>query len=186
MCLFVWLAAVHNLAEPPFSLSPTPLSISLSFAFSPCCLSAGIFHHLVPSVSSHQSGANLGSQQRHLDTNPKPGASFLPSGSSQPSRTQTVLHVPSPPAHSLPPPPPLLNTTSSSAPSQPSPPSLTAASSNTSGSSRPFAVHYSPHLLPPHPSSSAGSGVAGALGSWRTLGMQGSYVASQNPGSRPR
>ncbi len=107
-CLLDWLAAVHNLAEPPFS-------VSLSFALSLCCMSAGIFHHMVPSVSSQQSGANLlgpgalSSQQRHLDTNPKAGASFLAFGPSQHNRTQTVLHAPSPPALALPPPPPLLN-----------------------------------------------------------------------------
>lgn len=177
VCLSVWLAAMHNPAEQPFSLS---LSLLL------CAVSAGIFHHLVPSVSSQQSGTNLpgSSQQRHLDTIPKPGVSFLASGSTQPSRTQTVLHTPSPPAHSLPPPPPLLNATSSSssAPTQTSSPSLVAASA----SSRPFTVHYSPHLPPPQPPSSAGSVGAGALGAWRTLGMQASYTASQIPGNRPR
>ncbi len=202
-CLLDWLAAVQNLAEPPFS-------VSLSFALSLCCMSAGIFHHMVPSVSSQQSGANLlgpgalSSQQRHLDTNPKAGASFLAFGPSQHNRTQTVLHAPSPPALALPPPPPLLNA-SSAAPSQPSSPrperhqssrpqlslstsspslAATSASSTSSASSRPFAVHYPLHLPPPHPPGSAGSG--GALMSWRTLGMQASYTTSQIPGNRPR
>uniref|UniRef100_A0A671SRF2 Histone-lysine N-methyltransferase, H3 lysine-79 specific n=1 Tax=Sinocyclocheilus anshuiensis TaxID=1608454 RepID=A0A671SRF2_9TELE len=202
-CLLDWLAAVHNLAQPPSS-------VSLSFAPSLCCMSVGIFHHMVPSVSSQQSGANLpgpgalSSQQRLMDTNPKAGASFLASGPSQHSRTQTVLHAPSPPA--LAPPPPLLNA-SSAAPSQPSSPrperhqssrpqsalpaftsspslSATSASSTSSASSRPFTVHYPPHLPPPHPPGSAGSGGAGT--SWRTLGMQASYTASQIPSNRPR
>ncbi|XP_067252274.1 uncharacterized protein [Chanodichthys erythropterus] len=167
-------------------------------------MSAGIFHHMVPSVSSQQSGANLpgpgalNSQQRHLDTNPKPGASFLASGPSQHSRTQTVLHTPT---LALPPPPPLLNA-SSAVPSQPasprssrpqsslpastSSPSLatTSTSVTSSASSRPFTVHYPPHLPPPHPPGSAGSGGAGV--SWRTLGLQVSYTSSQIPGNRPR
>ncbi len=187
----------------------SPHLLSLSFAPSLCCMSAGIFHHMVPSVSSQQSGANhpgpgaLSSQQRHLDTNPKAGASFLASGPLQLSRTQTVLHATSPPTLALPPPPPLLNA-SSAAPSQPSSPHLErhqssrpqsslpastsspslAATSASSASSRPFTVHYPPHLPPPHPPGSAGSG--GALMSWRTLGMQASYTASQIPGNSPR
>uniref|UniRef100_A0A672JT60 Histone-lysine N-methyltransferase, H3 lysine-79 specific n=1 Tax=Sinocyclocheilus grahami TaxID=75366 RepID=A0A672JT60_SINGR len=194
---------------PDTSSSSRPHLLSLSFAPSLCCMSVGIFHHMVPSVSSQQSGANLpgpgalSSQQRLLDTNPKTGASFLASGPSQHSRTQTVLHAPS---LALAPPPPLLNA-SSATPSQPSSPrperhqssrpqsslpastsspslAATSASSTSSASSRPFTVHYPPHLPPPHPPSSAGSGGAGT--SWRTLGMQASYTASQIPGNRPR
>ncbi|KAJ0065089.1 hypothetical protein NL108_005581, partial [Boleophthalmus pectinirostris] len=97
----------------------------------------GIFHHVVPTVSSHQFGATLAASgglgsllslststssqtQQH---SPSPAASsrqtpvsspVLPSA--QHSRTQTVLHSPSPPTLSLPPPPPLHTVPSSSAP----------------------------------------------------------------------
>ncbi|XP_054646019.1 histone-lysine N-methyltransferase, H3 lysine-79 specific isoform X2 [Dunckerocampus dactyliophorus] len=86
----------------------------------------GIFHHAVPSVSSHQFGASLptsggltsllslSSSQHNI---PQPTSTRLPSASTplppssmsqaQHSRTQSVLHSPSPPTLSLPPPPPL-------------------------------------------------------------------------------
>ncbi|XP_071261862.1 histone-lysine N-methyltransferase, H3 lysine-79 specific-like isoform X1 [Salvelinus alpinus] len=94
----------------------------------------GIFHHVVPSVSSHQFGAVLPatgglssllslSSQQHHHIAPHSCSSFLASVSStiplplsqaQHSRTQTVLHTPLLPMRSLPPPPPLLNVSYSS------------------------------------------------------------------------
>uniref|UniRef100_A0A3B4ANB0 Histone-lysine N-methyltransferase, H3 lysine-79 specific n=1 Tax=Periophthalmus magnuspinnatus TaxID=409849 RepID=A0A3B4ANB0_9GOBI len=98
---------------------------------------AGIFHHVVPTVSSHQFGATLAASgglgsllslststssqtQQH---SPSPAASSRQTPVSSPvppsaqhSRTQTVLHSPSPPTLSLPPPPPLHTVPSSSAP----------------------------------------------------------------------
>ncbi|XP_041705107.2 histone-lysine N-methyltransferase, H3 lysine-79 specific-like isoform X2 [Coregonus clupeaformis] len=102
----------------------------------------GIFHHVVPSVSSHQFGVALpasgglssllclSSSQQHQHIAPHSCSSFLASVSSSlplplsqaqhsHSRTQTVLHTPPPPMRSLPPPPPLLNVSYSS--SEPTP-----------------------------------------------------------------
>ncbi|XP_034438351.1 histone-lysine N-methyltransferase, H3 lysine-79 specific isoform X1 [Hippoglossus hippoglossus] len=100
----------------------------------------GIFHHVVPTVSSHQFGAALPasgglgsllslssssstSSQTQQRTSPQPPSTRLTSVSSplplsqaQHSRTQSVLHSPSPPTLSLPPPPPLHSVPSSSAP----------------------------------------------------------------------
>ncbi|XP_041695469.1 histone-lysine N-methyltransferase, H3 lysine-79 specific isoform X2 [Coregonus clupeaformis] len=110
----------------------------------------GIFHHVVPSVSSHQFGAalpasgglssllSLSSSKQHQHTAPQSGSSFLASISSslplplsqaQHSRTQTVLHTQPPLTLSLPPPPPLLNVSSSvpSSSSDPSPSSRSEA-----------------------------------------------------------
>ncbi|XP_028299270.1 histone-lysine N-methyltransferase, H3 lysine-79 specific isoform X2 [Gouania willdenowi] len=93
----------------------------------------GIFHHVVPSASSHQFGALLPSSgglgcllslsssssttsQTQQNTPPQTAPTRLASVSSplpvplsqaQYSRTQSVLHSPSPPTLSLPPPPPL-------------------------------------------------------------------------------
>ncbi|XP_035635569.1 histone-lysine N-methyltransferase, H3 lysine-79 specific isoform X1 [Oncorhynchus keta] len=108
---------------------------------------AGMFHHVVPSVSSHQFGAalpasgglssllSLSSSQQHQHPAPQSGSSFLASVSSslplshsQHSRTQTVLHTPPTPTLSLPPPPPHINVSSSSvSSSDPSPSSRSEA-----------------------------------------------------------
>uniref|UniRef100_A0AAQ5ZBQ4 Histone-lysine N-methyltransferase, H3 lysine-79 specific n=1 Tax=Amphiprion ocellaris TaxID=80972 RepID=A0AAQ5ZBQ4_AMPOC len=108
----------------------------------------GIFHHVVPSVSSHQFGAALPtsgglssllslssssstSSQTQQHTTPQPASTRLTSVSSplplslsqaQHSRTQSVLHSPSPPTLSLPPPPPLHSVPSSSASMHSDPP----------------------------------------------------------------
>eukprot|EP00063_Salmo_salar_P097031 XP_014071866.1 PREDICTED: histone-lysine N-methyltransferase, H3 lysine-79 specific isoform X4 [Salmo salar] len=100
---------------------------------------AGMFHHVVPSVSSHQFGAalpvsgglgsllSLSSSQQHQHPAPSVSSS-LPLPHSQHSRTQTVLHTPPPPTLSLPPPPPYLNVSSSSvSSSDPSPSSRSEA-----------------------------------------------------------
>ncbi|XP_029562856.1 histone-lysine N-methyltransferase, H3 lysine-79 specific isoform X4 [Salmo trutta] len=102
---------------------------------------AGMFHHVVPSVSSHQFGAalpvsgglgsllSLSSSQQHQHPAPSVSSSLpLPLSHSQHSRTQTVLHTPPPPTLSLPPPPPYLNVSSSSvSSSDPSPSSRSEA-----------------------------------------------------------
>ncbi|XP_035997225.1 histone-lysine N-methyltransferase, H3 lysine-79 specific isoform X2 [Fundulus heteroclitus] len=101
----------------------------------------GIFHHVVPSASSHQFGVALSasgglssllglsssssaSSQTQQHPTPPPASTRLTNVSSAPSpslsqaqhtgRTQSVLHSPSPPALSLPPPPPLHSVPSSS------------------------------------------------------------------------
>ncbi|XP_017262810.1 histone-lysine N-methyltransferase, H3 lysine-79 specific isoform X2 [Kryptolebias marmoratus] len=105
----------------------------------------GIFHHVVPSVSSHQFGATLPtsgglgsllslssssstSSQTQQHSTSQPASTRLTSITSslplslsqaQHSRTQSVLHSPSPPTHSLPPPPPLHSVPSSSSSSAP-------------------------------------------------------------------
>uniref|UniRef100_A0A674BLF2 Histone-lysine N-methyltransferase, H3 lysine-79 specific n=1 Tax=Salmo trutta TaxID=8032 RepID=A0A674BLF2_SALTR len=167
---------------------------------------AGMFHHVVPSVSSHQFGAalpvsgglgsllSLSSSQQHQHPAPSVSSSLpLPLSHSQHSRTQTVLHTPPPPTLSLPPPPPYLNVSSSSVsssdPSPSSPQSSLSVSSSSasvspssSPSSRSFTVHYPPHLPPPTQASSSGG-----VSMWRTLGLPASYTSSsQHPGSRPR
>ncbi|CAB1413434.1 unnamed protein product [Pleuronectes platessa] len=100
----------------------------------------GIFHHVLPTMSSHQFGAALPasgglssllslssssstSSQTQQHTSPQPPSTRLTSVSSplplsqaQHGRTQSVLHSPSPPTLSLPPPPPLHSVPSSSAP----------------------------------------------------------------------
>ncbi|KAK7889666.1 hypothetical protein WMY93_025226 [Mugilogobius chulae] len=197
----------------------------------------GIFHHVVPTVSSHQFGATLAasgglgsllslststsSQTQQHSSSPAVSSRQTPVSSSvlpstQHSRTQTVLHSPSPPTLSLPPPPPLHTVPSSSVPSLPdtqsssrserlshtalhqqraqyshsistsvcsvSAASAPVSSSSLSSSSRPFAVHYSPRLPPPQPtSSSAGSG-----GMWRSQSTHSGHSTSHLPGSRPR
>uniref|UniRef100_A0A3B5LY97 Histone-lysine N-methyltransferase, H3 lysine-79 specific n=1 Tax=Xiphophorus couchianus TaxID=32473 RepID=A0A3B5LY97_9TELE len=101
---------------------------------------AGIFHHVVPSASSHQFGATLSTSgglssllslsssssaspqtQQHTTAPPAPTrltsvSSSVPLSPSQAqhSRTQSVLHSPSPPTLLLPPPPPLHSVPSSS------------------------------------------------------------------------
>nr|XP_015832760.2 histone-lysine N-methyltransferase, H3 lysine-79 specific isoform X3 [Nothobranchius furzeri] len=96
----------------------------------------GIFHHVVPSVSSHQFGATLPTSgglssllslssssstssqtQQHATSQPASTrltsvTSPLPLFQAQHSRTQSVLHSPSPPTLTLPPPPPLHSVTS--------------------------------------------------------------------------
>ncbi|XP_014326322.1 histone-lysine N-methyltransferase, H3 lysine-79 specific isoform X1 [Xiphophorus maculatus] len=100
----------------------------------------GIFHHVVPSASSHQFGATLSTSgglssllslsssssaspqtQQHTTAPPAPTrltsvSSSVPLSPSQAqhSRTQSVLHSPSPPTLLLPPPPPLHSVPSSS------------------------------------------------------------------------
>ncbi|XP_072293990.1 histone-lysine N-methyltransferase, H3 lysine-79 specific isoform X1 [Eucyclogobius newberryi] len=97
----------------------------------------GIFHHVVPTVSSHQFGATLAasgglgsllslststsSQTQQHSPSPAVSSRQTPVSSPAPpsaqhSRTQSVLHSPSPPTLSLPPPPPLHAGPSSSAP----------------------------------------------------------------------
>nr|XP_019936170.1 PREDICTED: histone-lysine N-methyltransferase, H3 lysine-79 specific-like [Paralichthys olivaceus] len=107
----------------------------------------GIFHHVVPTVSSHQFGATLPasgglssllslssasstSSQTQQRTSPQPASARLTSVSSplplsqaQHSRTQSVLHSPSPPTLSLPPPPPLHSAPSSAPTHSDAPPS---------------------------------------------------------------
>ncbi|XP_049585226.1 histone-lysine N-methyltransferase, H3 lysine-79 specific isoform X1 [Syngnathus scovelli] len=178
----------------------------------------GTFHHAVPSVSSHhQFGASLppsgglGSLLSLSSSQPASAPSPLPPCPSQAqhSRTQSVLHSPSPPTLSLPPPPPLHSAPSSTAPPPPvNPPSrlphsslhhqrvhtltvssssssvvLSATSSNSlsSSASRPYAVHYSPRLPPPPPASSSGGG-----GSMRRTQHGIFTTTTPLPGSRPR
>ncbi|XP_070816712.1 histone-lysine N-methyltransferase, H3 lysine-79 specific isoform X1 [Chaetodon trifascialis] len=119
----------------------------------------GIFHHVVPTVSSHQFGATLPtsgglssllslssssstSSQTQQHTTTQPASTRLASVSSplplslsqaQHSRIQSVLHSPSPPTLSLPPPPPLHSVPSSSAPTH----------SDTPPSSRSDSIHSS-------------------------------------------
>uniref|UniRef100_A0A3Q2YUS5 Histone-lysine N-methyltransferase, H3 lysine-79 specific n=1 Tax=Hippocampus comes TaxID=109280 RepID=A0A3Q2YUS5_HIPCM len=89
----------------------------------------GSFHHAVPSVSSHQFGVSLptsgglGSLLSLSSPQTASAPSPLPPTPSQVqhSRTQSVLHSPSAPTHSLPPPPPLHSAPSSSSTSAPTP-----------------------------------------------------------------
>ena len=141
-----WLSPCFSLC-PPLLLAlfatiicpPTPHSPLSRPAFPPpfpTIWFAGIFHHVAPTVSSHQFGAALpasgglgsllslsssSSSQTQQRTSPQPPSTRLTSGSSplplsqaQHSRTQSVLHSPSPPTLSLPPPPPLHSAPSSS------------------------------------------------------------------------
>lgn len=168
------LGALHNLAQPLLlSLSPTPCSFCHCSLLSPLSRPppppppsisavwfAGIFHHVVPSVSSHQFGATLPtsgglnsllslsssssstSSQTQQHTTPQPASTRLAPVSSpmplslsqaQHSRTQSVLHSPSPPTLSLPPPPPLHSVPSSS----------TSTHSDSPASSRSDSLHSS-------------------------------------------
>ncbi|XP_051930675.1 histone-lysine N-methyltransferase, H3 lysine-79 specific isoform X3 [Hippocampus zosterae] len=180
----------------------------------------GSFHHAVPSVSSHQFGVSLptsgglgsllslSSPQTASAPSPLP----LTPSQAQHSRTQSVLHSPSAPTHSLPPPPPLHSAPSSSTPANTPPPphssrlphaslhhprvhalavssspcvvlSAPPSSSLSSPTSRPYAVHYSPRLPPPPPASSSGGG--GSMR--RTQGTHGTFTTTTPlPGSRPR
>nr|XP_023859418.1 histone-lysine N-methyltransferase, H3 lysine-79 specific isoform X2 [Salvelinus alpinus] len=108
---------------------------------------AGMFHHVVPSVSSHQFGAALPASgslisaqslllPAHQHPTPQSGSSFLASVSSSspcPSTFPAQPHPnsaahPSTPTLSLPPPPPYLNVSSSSvSSSDPSPSSRSEA-----------------------------------------------------------
>lgn len=145
------LALVLNPAQPLLlSLSLSPLSLRcchLLCLFPLSTLSpvsavwfSGIFHHVVPSASSHQFGATLSTSgglssllslsssssaspqtQQHTTAPPAPTrltsvSSSVPLSPSQAqhSRTQSVLHSPSPPTLLLPPPPPLHSVPSSS------------------------------------------------------------------------
>ncbi|KAF1385836.1 hypothetical protein PFLUV_G00111890 [Perca fluviatilis] len=115
-------------------------------------VAGGIFHHVVPTVSSHQFGVTLPtsgglssllslssssstSSQTQQHTTPQPASmrlasvsSPLPLSQAQHSRTQSVLHSPSPPTLTLPPPPPL-HSTSSSAPTHSDAPSSSRSDS---------------------------------------------------------
>ncbi|KAM8745584.1 histone-lysine N-methyltransferase, H3 lysine-79 specific isoform 2-T2 [Acanthopagrus schlegelii] len=123
----------------------------------------GIFHHVVPTVSSHQFGATLPTSgglssllslssssstssqtQQHITT--QPASTRLASVSSplplslsqaQHSRIQSVLHSPSPPTLSLPPLPPLHSASSSSSSSS------TPTHSDAPSSSRSDSLHSS-------------------------------------------
>ncbi|XP_049910217.1 histone-lysine N-methyltransferase, H3 lysine-79 specific isoform X2 [Epinephelus moara] len=118
----------------------------------------GIFHHVVPTVSSHQFGVTLPtsgglssllslssssstSSQTQQHTTPQPASTRLASASSplphslsqaQHSRTQSVLHSPSPPTLTLPPPPPLHSTSSSAPTHSDAPPSSRSDSLHSS------------------------------------------------------
>lgn len=149
-CCTTWFSPCFSLCPPPsrclccHSDLPSPPSVSTLWPLPPPPVSAvwfaGIFHHVVPSVSSHQFGAtqptsggrssllslssssSTSSQtQQHISlqaasTRQASVSSPLPLSLSQAqhSRIQSVLHSPSPPALSLPPPPPLHSTPSSS------------------------------------------------------------------------
>lgn len=162
---------MHNLAQslllscPPSSRSLChlyPLSLSSALSPSPPSISAvsfaGIFHHVVPTVSSHQFGvtqptsgglssllslssSSSTSSPTQQHTTLQPASTRLASVSSplplslsqaQHSRIQTVLHSPSPPALTLPPPPPLHSVSSSSS---------TPTHSDTLPSSRSDSLH---------------------------------------------
>ncbi|XP_076008950.1 uncharacterized protein LOC143002636 [Genypterus blacodes] len=127
----------------------------------------GLFHHVVPSVSSHQFGAVLpasgglssllslsssSSTSSHTQQHaaPQPASTRLASVSSpvplssqaQQGRTQSVLHSPSPPTLSLPPPPPLHSAPSSQAPAHSeAPPSSRSESFHSSRLSH-SSVHH--------------------------------------------
>ncbi|XP_058493782.1 histone-lysine N-methyltransferase, H3 lysine-79 specific isoform X1 [Solea solea] len=124
----------------------------------------GIFHHVVPSVSSHQFGVTLPtsgglssllslssssstSQTQH--TSPQPASTRLASVSSplplsqaQHSRTQSVLHSPSPPTLSLPPPPPLHSVPSTSAPTHSDAPPSSRSDSHFSSRLSHSSLHH--------------------------------------------
>ncbi|KAM6939067.1 histone-lysine N-methyltransferase, H3 lysine-79 specific isoform 2-T2 [Lycodopsis pacificus] len=115
----------------------------------------GIFHHVVPTVSSHQFGVALPapgglgsllslsssstSTQTQQHSTPQPASTRLSSSSSplpvsqaQHSRTQSVLHSPSPPTPTLPPPPPLHSSSSSAPTHSDAPPSSRSDSLHSS------------------------------------------------------
>ncbi|XP_078115309.1 histone-lysine N-methyltransferase, H3 lysine-79 specific isoform X2 [Sander vitreus] len=119
-------------------------------------VAGGIFHHVVPTVSSHQFGVTLPtsgglssllslssssstSSQTQQHTTPQPASmrlasvsSPLPLSQAQHSRTQSVLHSPSPPALTLPPLPPLHSTSSSAPTHSDAPPSSRSDSLHSS------------------------------------------------------
>ncbi|XP_028442542.1 histone-lysine N-methyltransferase, H3 lysine-79 specific isoform X1 [Perca flavescens] len=119
-------------------------------------VAGGIFHHVVPTVSSHQFGVTLPtsgglssllslssssstSSQTQQHTTPQPASmrlasvsSPLPLSQAQHSRTQSVLHSPSPPTLTLPPPPPLHSTSSSAPTHSDAPPSSRSDSLHSS------------------------------------------------------
>lgn len=131
------------------ALSPHVRSLALFLLPFLLYVFAGIFHHAVSTVSSHQFGATqptsggLGSllslssssstsSQTQQHSTHQPASTRLTSVSSplpltlsqtQHSRIQSVLHSPSPPTLTLPPPPPLHSAPSSSAPTHSDTPS---------------------------------------------------------------
>ncbi|KAK9519085.1 hypothetical protein VZT92_021837 [Zoarces viviparus] len=114
----------------------------------------GIFHHVVPTVSSHQFGVALPtsgglgsllslsssstSTQTQQHSTPQPASTRLSSplpvslSQAQHSRTQSVLHSPSPPTLTLPPPPPLHSSSSSAPTHSDAPPSSRSDSLHSS------------------------------------------------------
>ncbi|XP_061538830.1 histone-lysine N-methyltransferase, H3 lysine-79 specific isoform X1 [Phycodurus eques] len=187
----------------------------------------GTFLHTVPSVSSHQFGVALpttGGLSSLLTLSSQPASMRLASAASplppsllqaQHSRTQSVLHSPSPPMLSLPPPPPLHSAPSSSisattpANTSPTPHSsrlshsslhhhrvhsshaLTVSSSSSSvvlAHTSSMSRPYTVHYSPrlPPPPPATSSGGGGSMR--RTQSMHGTYTNTTTPlpGSRPR
>ncbi|XP_035863404.1 histone-lysine N-methyltransferase, H3 lysine-79 specific isoform X4 [Sander lucioperca] len=129
-------------------------------------VAGGIFHHVVPTVSSHQFGVTLPtsgglssllslssssstSSQTQQHTTPQPASmrlasvsSPLPLSQAQHSRTQSVLHSPSPPTLTLPPLPPLHSTSSSAPTHSDAPPSSRSDSLHSSRLSHSSLHHH--------------------------------------------
>ncbi|XP_030289469.1 histone-lysine N-methyltransferase, H3 lysine-79 specific [Sparus aurata] len=174
----------------------------------------GIFHHVVPTVSSHQFGATLPTSgglssllslssssstssqtQQHITT--QPASTRLASVSSplplslsqaQHSRIQSVLHSPSPPTLSLPPLPPL-HSASSSTPTQSDAPSSSRSDSlHSSRLSHSSLHHQRAHTSLSHSissSTSASSASVSAAAATASLSSSSSSSLSTSSLSRP-
>lgn len=189
---------------------------------------------MVPTVSSHQFGTSLAasgglgsllslststsSQTQQHSTSPAASSRQTPVSSpvppSQHSRTQTVLHSPSPPTLSLPPPPPLHTVPSSCTPiladaaslrsdrlshtalhqQRAQSHSISTSVSSVSAASPPLSSSslassssrpFTVHYSPRPPLTQTGSS-GNSGGMWRTQSMHSGHTTSQLPGSRPR